>query len=292
MSKETGKCLTGVARNGVAQGKGYLRKRTEWSREFFAIALAAASRAVMMRDGLFRVTRGMQRHPKAETISFASGDRELAASFVSGEPGVPFLLVCHGIGERLENWTAVQTLLRERGVGSMVFNYSGYGRSTGRVRAEHCDADLPAAHAELRRLIGDEVPVFVLGYSMGSGIAAQGVNALQPPVAGLFLCEAFDSFHEAACAAALPRWLVRTVPAVWNTAATVSQLRMPVWVLHSTGDKLFPLTMPKKIVAASQGAAELLIVDGLAHNEPVLKATAGYWELVVQRMLAGERGTS
>ncbi|HEY4355487.1 MAG TPA: alpha/beta fold hydrolase [Acidobacteriaceae bacterium] len=266
-----------------------MQKRFQWSDEFFAVALGAASHAVMLRDSLLRVTRGMRRHSLAEAITFASGDRELAAAFVPGEPGVPMLLVCHGIGEKLENWTAVQALLRESGVGSMIFNYSGYGRSTGRIRAEHCDADFVAAYAELRRRVGDELPVFVLGYSMGSGVATQGVPALEPPVAGLFLCEAFDSFHEAACVVGLPRWLLRKVPAVWDTAGSISQLRMPVWVLHSTGDKLFPLTMPRKIVAASHGAAELIVVEGLRHNEPILKAVQRYWEPVLEPILAAKR---
>ena len=152
------------------------------------------------------------------------------------------------------------------------------------------DADFIAAYAELRRRVGDELPVFVLGYSMGSGIAAQGVSALHPAPAGLFLCEAFDSFHEAACAAGMPRWLVRKVPAAWDTVATIPQLKMPVSVFHSTGDKLFPLSMPQRIVAASNGAVELVIAEGLAHNEPILKAVEAYWAPLIDRVLTSRRG--
>jgi len=202
------------------------------------------------------------------------------------------MMLCHGIGETVEHWSAAQALLRDRGLGSMVFNYSGYGRSTGRVSAKNCDADFIAVYTELRRRIGDELPVYVLGFSLGSGIAAQGVACLHPSAAGLFLCEAFDSFHEAAFAVGVPRWIVRTVPDLWKTAATMPQLRLPVCVLHSTGDKLFPLAMPQKIVAASNGAAELVVIEGLAHNEPFLKAVERYWEPIVQRILAPTRVTS
>ena len=73
-----------------------------------------------------------------------------------------------------------------------------------------------------------------------------------PAVAGLFLCEAFDSFRGAACAAGVPRWLTHTVP--------------DVWVVHSDGDRLFPLEMPRRIANACGSWGELIVVEGLAHN--------------------------
>jgi uncharacterized protein len=262
-----------------------LKSRIDWSSELLAVALGAASGALMLRDALLGVTRHLRRHPLAEAFFFASDDRKLAATFVPEEPGAPVMLLCHGIGETVEHWSAAQALLRDHGIGSMVFNYSGYGRSTGRVHPKNCDADFIAAYAELRRRVGNELPVFVLGFSLGSGIAAQGVACLRPPIAGLFLCEAFDSFYEAACAAGLPRWIVRRVPNIWKTAAIIPELQMPVCVVHSTGDKLFPLAMPQRIVAASNGAAELVVIENLAHNEPFLKAVERYWVPIVQRIL-------
>ena len=42
------------------------------------------------------------------------------------------VLLCHGIGETVEQWFGVQQLLAANGVASLVFDYSGYGKSTGR----------------------------------------------------------------------------------------------------------------------------------------------------------------
>ncbi len=290
LNKETGRGdrqrhAQKLPKYGVLQ----LKRRVDWSGELLSLALGAASRVLMLRDMLLGVTRGLRCHPLAETFFFASGQRKLAATFVPGEPMSPAMLLCHGIGETVEHWSAAQALLRDQGVGSMVFNYSGYGRSTGCVSAKNCDADFVAAYAELRRRVGDDLPIYVLGFSLGSGIAAQGVATLHPPAAGLFLCEAFDSFHEAAFAAGVPRWIVRKVPDVWKTTATIPQLLLPVCVVHSTGDKLFPLTMPQKIVAASSGRAELVVIENLAHNEPFLKTVERYWEPIIQRVLSPTR---
>ena len=47
--------------------------------------------------------------------------------------------------------------------------------------------------------------------------------------------------------------------------------------------QLFPswetrqLATPQRIVATYNGAAELVVIDGIAYNEPFLKAIERYW---------------
>jgi pimeloyl-ACP methyl ester carboxylesterase len=251
---------------------------------FLALALAAVSRGLMLRDSLLGVTRRLRRHPARERISLSSGDRILSAVCVVSGPDAPNLLICHGIGETVEHWSAVQALLCDLGISSMIFNYSGYARSTGRIRPENCDQDSVSAYATLRNRVGPSAPIFLLGFSLGSGIAAHGASALSPPIAGLFLCEAFDSLRNAANAAGAPRWLTRIIPDRWNTITAVPHIRVPIYVIHCTGDRLFPLEMPRKIAAASNGHAELLIIQGLSHGEPYLTASKPYWLPIFARI--------
>jgi alpha-beta hydrolase superfamily lysophospholipase len=187
------------------------------------------------------------------------------------------ILLCHGIGETVEHWSAVQALLHELGVGSMVFNYSGYGRSSGVVRAEHCDEDFVAAYAELRRRVGPETRVFVLGFSLGSGIAASGVRELTPRPAGLIVCEAYTSFREAVCELGFPRWVALGFPDVWNTVAAAPLAGVPVLVVHSDADRLFPVAMARRIADACGERGELLVVNGWGHAEPYKRPTDKYW---------------
>jgi alpha-beta hydrolase superfamily lysophospholipase len=256
-----------------------------WRSRFLSLMLTAVSRGLMLRDRLLRVTRRLRKHDAREEFFVASGERQLACVYVPGIEGGPTVMLCHGIGETVEHWSAVQALFHDHGIGSLVFNYSGYGNSSGQVRVEHCDEDLVAAYAELRRRVGFAAPVFLLGFSLGSGIAAHGAGALRPSLTGLFLCEAFDSFREAACAAGVPRWLARAVPDVWVTVAMMKHIQMPVWVVHSDGDRLFPLEMPRRITKACGSWGELIIVEGLAHNGPYLAAAETYWRPVIERTL-------
>jgi hypothetical protein len=238
----------------------------------------------MARDVLLGRTNRFRGNVLGERFFFTSGQRRLAGVWVAAGEGAPVILLCHGIGETVWHWSAVQGFLRERGVASMAFNYSGYGESSGKIRAEHCDEDFVAAYAELRRRVGPEARVSVLGFSLGSGIAANGVGQLTPAPAGLFLCEAFPSFREAVQAVGVPKWGARVFPDIWRTEDTVKSLAMPVCVVHSDGDRLFPVEMGRRIAIACGGV--LVLVAGLGHNQPYLQPTEAYWGPIVARASA------
>ena len=261
-----------------------MRSSGGWRLEVGSLGIMLVSRTLMLRDAVTGVARRLPKPKRAENFFFASGGRRLAAVFVAGDDALPVILLCHGIGETVGHWSAVQAFFEERGIGSMVFNYSGYGRSSGAIRVENCDEDFAAAYAELRRRVGAERPVFVLGFSLGSGIAGCGVGKLRPASAGLFLCEAFTSFREAVRAAGVPWRLVRFAPEIWDTVAAIRRVEVPVCVVHSDGDRLFPAEMGRRIAEACGG--ELLVVAGLGHNEPYLRPTEGYWGVVVERVRA------
>jgi pimeloyl-ACP methyl ester carboxylesterase len=251
--------------------------------------MTVVSRGLMARDAVLGVTRGLRTSAARERFFFASGARRLEGAMVPGEAGGPVMLLCHGIGETVDHWRGVQAYLGERGIGSMVFDYSGYGRSSGAICAEYFAEDLRAAYAELRRRVGMETPVFVLGFSLGSGVAGAGVGALSPPVRGLFLCEAFTTFREAARATGIPEWLMPAVPDIWDTVSAVRELSLPVCVVHSEDDRLFPVEMARRIAAALP-SAELEVVRGFAHDGVYLKAGDAYWRGIVGRVLQASPG--
>ena len=256
--------------------------RRGWRSRIFSVLITLVSRGLMARDRLLGRTRIQAKAESREDIFFASGTRRLAGVWVAGNENAPVVLLCHGIGETSMHWSALQNFLSQYGVRSMFFNYSGYGKSAGTVSVEHCDEDLVSAYAELRRRVGPEARVFVLGFSLGSGIAACGVGALTPQPTGLILCEAFTSFRDAVRAMRLPRYVELGFPDVWNTLAIAPSLKLPVLVVHSDRDRLFPVKMARQIAKACGSRCELAVVPGQTHNEPYLKPTEAYWGPVLQ----------
>lgn len=194
---------------------------------------------------------------------------------------MPVVLFCHGIGDTLRHWVGVQAFFQERGVGSLVFSYSGYAKSTGRVRRKHYDEDFVVAYEELLRRVTEDAPVFVLGYSLGTGIAAHGVSHAAVKPAALFLCSGFTSFREAGLEIGSPLWLTRCVPDVWRTREAIRSLAIPVVVMHSDGDGLFSVQMGERLGKDF----EMISVQGFSHSSPFFEVAVEYWEPIVKRML-------
>jgi uncharacterized protein len=258
----------------------------------FTVAMTLVSRGLMARDSLLGMKRSLRRNDLREEFFFTSGERRLAGVLLANAGHGPAVLICHGIGETVEQWSAVQAYLLEHGVGSMVFDYSGYGASSGEISVEHFAEDLVSAYAELKRRVGTLTPVFVLGFSLGSGVAGSSAGLLAPPPAGLFLCEAFTSLREAASAAGVPRLLIGALPDVWRTVDAMKDIRLPVCVVHSDGDKLFPLEMPRRIADACGGWGELVVVRDLNHNGPYLRPSDSYWIPIVDRLMANKSAST
>jgi uncharacterized protein len=209
-----------------------------------------------------------------QRLVLQSGDRRLSAVYVPAGNDAPAILICHGIGEVVEYWGRVQETFKEMGVSSLVFNYSGYGASSGTITAAHCEEDAVAAYRAL--VDRGHRSIVLLGFSLGTGISCAAASRVD--VDGLILCEGFSTFREGAMAIGCPRWLTRIVPDVWDTAGRVCDLRVPVLVVHSDADELFPMTMAERVVEACGPRGELIVVNGLIHDAPIYTATPVYWQ--------------
>lgn len=192
-------------------------------------------------------------------------------------PSRVVVLVCHGIGETVEHWLQVQELLAANGAASLVFDYSGYGRSSGHIDAEQCEQDTIAAFAHLGAL-APGAPVAILGFSLGSGIAAAVASRLRP--SRLVLCAGFTSFRDAAHSLGLPRGLARFIPPLWHVEEALRECRMPILVVHGEKDRLFPVRMATELAACCE--AETIIVPRLGHAEPYHRPHLEYWLPIIE----------
>jgi uncharacterized protein len=84
-----------------------------------------------------------------ERLSIPSQDRQLDAFLVRAAPGcarTAALLIFHGRHETVADWVKVQSTLSLGCVSSLVFDYSGHGRSSPPGTIAHLDADAVAAY--------------------------------------------------------------------------------------------------------------------------------------------------
>lgn len=246
---------------------------------FLSFLLTVTSRSLLRSDQLSgRMKQVLSDYPfGGERLVIASGRRRLSAVYVSAGDDTPAVLICHGIGELVEYWGKVQFLLKEMGVSSLVFNYSGYGASSGTLSTAHCEEDAAAAYRELASR--GHPSIVLLGFSLGTGVGCAVASRIE--VDGLVLCEGFSTLREAGAAMGFPRWVTRVVPDAWDTVRRVCELEMPVLVVHSDVDGLFPLSMAKRVADACGERGTLIVIHGLSHNTPIFTPTEDYWQPIV-----------
>lgn len=244
-----------------------------------SLILTVISRLIFWRDRrngkMKRILEGFSF--TEEKLILQSGGRRLSTVYVSAGNDAPAVLICHGIGEVVEYWGRVQEAFQEMGVSSLVFNYSGYGESSGAITAAHCEEDAIAAYRAL--VDRGHRSIVLLGYSLGTGISCAAASHID--VGGLVLCEAFSTFREGAMAIGCPQWLTHTVPDVWDTAVRICDLRVPVLVVHSDADELFPMTMAERIAEACRPRCDMIVVNGFVHDAPIYTASPVYWQPIL-----------
>ena len=216
---------------------------------------------------------------------YSQGQTLEAAFLQPSDPPIAAVLIFHGIGEKLTYWRSVQTLLARHGIASLIFHYSGYGKTPGTITPRNLRRNAHAAYAALLEIVPANTPIFLLGFSMGTAIAADAASHLSPPAQGLILCEAFPTLREAAACIASSSRLARLLPDIWRTVDTVKTLTQPLLIVHSDSDGLFPTEFAHRIyrAASSQQAhpVELFIATGFSHIEPYQNPQLAYWQPIL-----------
>lgn len=251
-----------------------------WShRPSFTLTLLCASRIIRLRDRLLGRTHAQP--PEAPGLSASrhsiqSGNSLLDSIYVEpiAATARASVLICHGIGEIAPHWFPIQRILAEAGASSLVFDYSGYGCSTGHIHWTQLEQDAISAFQLLEGL-APPGPISILGFSLGTGIVPAIVSRVDAD--RLVLCAGYTSFRAAARALGIPAFLSPLVPPIWNAEESLPTCNLPVLVVHSTKDWLFPTQMAHDLVSWCGGDARLLLMPGLGHNEPFYKPDLSYW---------------
>jgi alpha-beta hydrolase superfamily lysophospholipase len=219
-----------------------------------------------------------------ETLTIASGDRKLDATLVrAAADTAPALLIFHGTAEAVSYWADTQALLYRHGITSMVFDYSGFGRSTGRATAAHIEEDADSAYAEFARRIAKRARPFVLGYSLGTGVVFDALPRFRPPPSGVVFAASYSSARDGAVAFGLvPRWATFLLPDLWNNVRDARNLRQPLLVMQSDADQLFPVSMARAVYDAATVPKQLVVLHGYRHEAGHQSPTDEYWAPVVR----------
>jgi fermentation-respiration switch protein FrsA (DUF1100 family) len=194
-----------------------------------------------------------------------------AAPRIGAAPASPSpagaVVIFHGNAGNVSHRLPKARIFHEAGRAVLLFDYRGYGRSTGTPSEEGTYRDAAAALSELERRGFPSTRTAYYGESLGCAVALE--SALRKPPAALVLDSPFTSVVE--MAERLFPWLPARVlmRSRYDNLAKIGRLRCPLLVLHSPQDEIVPFEMGRRLFAAAPEPKEFFESRG-GHNEGFL----------------------
>ncbi len=184
---------------------------------------------------------------------------------VPGDSTGTTVLFLHGNGGNVGHRIEHLRLLNSLGVSTLIIDYRGYGRSTGKPGEANLYADAELAY---RWLIDSKgVPpdkLFAFGESIGGAVAID--LASKQKIAGLIVESSFTSLRQIAQHSfpIVPAGLL--LRSEFNSIEKLRGIHVPVLVCHSPDDDIIPYQFGQKLFEAANPPKQFIRLFG-GHND-------------------------
>ncbi|MDX1699171.1 MAG: alpha/beta hydrolase [Melioribacteraceae bacterium] len=196
----------------------------------------------------------------------------------------PLVIIGHGNADVIDRWVGAVSILREYGMGVMLVEYPGYGRSTGDPSEESIQRVFVASYDSIisRRDI-DPNKIVLLGQSIGGGAVCN--LAKQRPASAIILVSSFTNVSVLASDFLIPGFLVKDT---FNNLAVIKDFDGPTLFIHGIEDDLIPFSESQKLYSAASSGTLVSIEGG--HNLNLHRS--GFWEKHIIPFLIEENLTA
>lgn len=229
-----------------------------------------------------------------EDVTLTTPDgQQLGAWLVPPDPATDrgwVLLNCHGnagnIGDRVEALRGCHAL----GLTVFIFDYRGYGRSTGSPTEEGTYVDALTAWMYLVRTRGIAPGrILVYGHSLGGAVAAWLAEQVTP--AALWLESTFTSAPDLG-ARMYPFLPVRRLARFrYDTWERLPRVRCPIMIAHALQDQTVPVDHSRRLFERAREPRRFFAYEG-DHNAVALESDPVYREQALAWLAELERGPS
>ena len=205
--------------------------------------------------------------PNRETIWLDTSEGRTETWFIPparqsiDQPTYPLVIFAHGNAELIDFWARELSPLRRLGVGLLLVEYPGYGRSQGRPsQASITEVFVTAYDRIVKNPQVDPKRIILMGRSIGGGAACQ--LAAQRSTAALILMSTFTSAKAFAPKYLVPGFLVRDP---FDNLDVVRKFTGPVLLIHGQHDEIIPFSHGKRLQQSARQAR--LIAYPCGHND-------------------------
>ena len=175
--------------------------------------------------------------------------------------GLVFYL--HGNAGSLNNWADVAKRYTDLHYDLFILDYPGYGKSNGFIKSEaQLFTDIQAAYAEMKKKYKEE-RIVVLGYSIGTGLAAKVASTNHPRL--LILQAPYYSLTDMMrnTYPIIPTFLLKYK---FKTNENLKNCRMPVVIFHGDKDEVIYYGSSLKLKEEMKTGDTMITLLGQGHN--------------------------
>jgi uncharacterized protein len=201
----------------------------------------------------------------------------LPASSAGGRQ--PVVIFAHGNGEVIDYWVSALSGFQERGIGVLLVEYPGYGRSSGSPSERSIRAAMDAAYDRIAadpRV--DRTRILGFGQSLGGGAIC--LLARDRPLRALILESTFTSLDTFTARYWAPSFLLR---GHFDNLSSVAHFPGPVLVIHGRQDAVIPWRRGQELAAAAPHSTFKLYECGHVCWDP---AHLPFWQDAAPLLLA------
>lgn len=203
---------------------------------------------------------------------------DISAWFVPAADRRGTLLFCHGNAGNISHRIDSIKVFNSLGLDVLIFDYRGYGTSSGSPSEEGTYLDALASYRYLTETLGiPDSEIVLFGRSLGASVAAR--LASRNPAAGLILDSAFTSITDLG-AELYPLIPIRHISRFsYNTTEYLKDVKAPVMVIHSSDDEIIPFSHGERIYSSISGKKKFLRLRG-SHNDGFVRSSPAYIKAV------------
>jgi len=190
---------------------------------------------------------------------------QLFAWYLRAENPIASTVFCHGNTGNITTVAEIMPHLLDAGINVLLFDYRGFGMSSGRPSLRGVVEDGLTAASFHEKIRPHHLPSILYGFSLGGAIAAQVLR--EHPFDGLILQSTFTSLPEMT-KVTFPRMPLHLVAGdLFNTLRVVRHLDVPLLIMHGTEDEVVPCAMAHALHDACPAPKRLYAVEGGLHKD-------------------------
>ncbi len=200
---------------------------------------------------------------KEHFIEMPDGGRIHALHFTAPAPSRGVVLYFHGNAGHLGRWGRYSTDFTRRDYDLFIFDYRGFGKSTGPFHAEAFHSDAACLYEWLCRLYPPD-RIVLYGRSLGTGIAS--ALATKVKIKCLILETPYDTLYHAIRVRFPWLWLPFPLRYPFENIRHIPLVQCPVYIFHGTRDELIRLKSARKLKSLLRNNGKFYIIRGGYHK--------------------------